>query len=181
MGYGYLNPKQREALAQHVRGRHMTDYGCGDMALACDMLAMGAEHVLCIDKTQVHRKPPHVGITFRHGYFHEIDGTYPHLFLSWPVNYLQVEIVKAAVTAETVVYLGKNTDGSACGTPDLFEVLVRREILAYVPDRINTLIIYGSFIAEPNEAHREPMPEEQAGLTSHVGEILAYESIEHGC
>jgi hypothetical protein len=86
----------------------------------------------------------------------------------------------AAVQAETLVYLGKNTDGSACGFPGLFEVLARREILAYVPDRPNTLIIYGKFIRQPNEPHREPMPEEHAALTSYTSGILTYEAIEHG-
>jgi hypothetical protein len=58
-----------------------------------------------------------------------------------------------------VIYLGKCTDWSMCGTPEMWRALRKREILVVSPDRYNTLIVYG-----PNEIERKAVLEEIAGI-----------------
>jgi hypothetical protein len=76
--------------------------------------------------------------------------------MSWPVNW-RCGLGTVADYARKVIYLGKNTDGSMCGAMDLWCRLHKRVIHDYVPDRRNTLIVYG----------RSPCcyPEEHAALT----------------
>lgn len=168
-----LNRAQRKALKPYLKGKHITDYGCGDFTLTRELVKLGAEHVTAIDKQGLDPEIPRV--TFQRAYFDKIRKLPQHLFLSWPINHVCDAMVIAAATAETVVYLGKNTDGMCCGPPGLFEVLVRREVLAYVPWQPNTLIIYGKLIRQPNEEPREPLFEEMAGLGAYTGgSIVAY-------
>jgi hypothetical protein len=64
--------------------------------------------------------------------------------VSWPVNYEKVGLADIVDRTDTVLYLGTNVGGTACGGRDLWEVLSRREVLAYEADPINTLIVYGA-------------------------------------
>jgi hypothetical protein len=69
-----------------------------------------------------------------------------------------------ALAATTVLYLGKNTDNRICGAPFLFQVLVRRTLLAHVPRARNSLVCVGAPLSPDWSATRDPTGEEAAGL-----------------
>lgn len=73
-------------------------------------------------------------------------------------------------TAETVIYLGCNTSGSACGDRSLFSHLRERRILAHVPSRRNTLTIYGS------PGPLRPLTGEEWGALG--GRVVSFEEAE---
>ena len=79
-------------------------------------------------------------------------------------------LLQLLARAETIVYLGKNTDGSMCGFPAVFEHMVGRRLLAYVPHFRNTLVVVGARLTEP----RAPQHEELAGLLAYE-ELLGYD------
>ena len=58
-----------------------------------------------------------------------------------------------------VIYVGSNTSGNSCGTNALFAHFRERDVLAYVPERRNTLIVYGLRLPEPRAlVHWEEHP-----------------------
>ena len=159
--YGVFMTGQREAIRGVVRGREVHDLGAGDLMLSHELLRMGASKVVAIDKEAPRSLKGDSRIQVIEGYFHAYKGDIDVAFMSWPQNYNDEGILRLIERAGTVVYLGKNTDGSACGSLRMFEHLVGRELLAHVPDRANTLIVYGKPLEEP----REPVGEEMAALT----------------
>lgn len=176
MSYGLLTDEQEAAVKAFVEGQIVHDLGAGDLVLAHRLANFGASHVVAIDKE--HRPPgrmPRGKVTYKQAYFHELKGPYRTIFLSWPQNLESPDLALLALQAETLIYLGKNTDGTMCGSPSLFEVMIRRELLTYIPSKGNTLIITGKQLDDP----RLPTPEERAGLTAMTSGILAYESIEN--
>ena len=176
MSYGTLDPQQKKALRPFIKGKVLHDLGAGDLELAKVLLTLGAEHIHAYDKLPKPKNLPEK-VTYQRGYFHELRGPFPVIFLSWPVNYPSVELtIQASLCEEMLIYLGKNTDGAACGQPNLFRVMTQRELLAYVPTRANTLIVTGRFL--PEGQTRPPTPEEAAGLGAYTSGILAYENIE---
>ncbi len=72
-------------------------------------------------------------------------------------------------TARTVIYLGSNFDGVSCGSEEMFHELSRREVLALVPHKFNSLIVYGS-----QRVQRRLLPEEYAGLHRDATGWFAY-------
>ncbi len=161
MPYGLLNPAQRAAVARHVRGKVVHDLGAGDLGLSRELLRFGAAKVYAVDRAP---KPPlspwPKRLHYMQSYFHDVFDRMDVIFASWPVNH-EANLLPHLLAAGTIIYLGCNTGGSACGTPGLFEVLVRRELLDYIPDRHNSLVVVGRYLDGP----REPTGEEYAGLT----------------
>lgn len=176
MSYGALDGKQRLALAHFVRGKEMHDLGAGDLKLAEDLVKMGATSVHAYDKEPLSRRRLPAKVTYARAYFHDLKGPFPHIFLSWPANHPLPHLTEFVRKCSTIAYLGKNTDGSSCGHPDLFEAMLERKLLAYVPARSNSLILLGGLLA-PNVT-RSPTPEELAGLTMYSSGILHYEAVE---
>jgi hypothetical protein len=62
---------------------------------------------------------------------------------------------------KTVIYLGKNTDGRACAWPGFFDEMSHRPVLDHIPDRRNTLIVWGK---KDKNLKREFLLEEVAGM-----------------
>ena len=158
MPYGVLSPSQKQQLKHFVQGQRVVDLGAGDLKLANDLLRLGTTQVLAIDKegmrTRSHR------IALFNGRFDQVPDSFPLdlAFVAWPPNW-KCGLERLVRLSKTVVYLGKNTDGTMCGTAELFQDLSRRNVLAYVPDPKNTLIVYGS-----EQVVRPPKGEELAGL-----------------
>lgn len=164
MGYGALNKDQRRALAKHVRGKNIHDLGAGDLGYALELLRMGAAEVYAIDKEPKPRLSPWPKkLHYKQAYFHQVTSRMDTIFLAWPINH-DVNLRPHLLQAETIIYLGCNTGGSMCGTPDLFKVMIQRELLVYEPDPRNSLVIVGKRLEGP----REPTGEEFAGLTTMV-------------
>lgn len=154
---GRLNDEQVAALAPHVKGRVVHDLGAGDLVLAQLLVKQGAEKVVAVDRYTLPGEAP-AGIEVVEAYFEDYYEPIDVAFMSWPVNWVS-GLHALAARARTAIYLGKNTDGSCCGDSILFHQLWQREVLAHVPDRPNTLIIYG-----PKFVTRDMLPEERTHL-----------------
>lgn len=162
--YGRLSNAQVDALRPFVAGRRVADLGAGQLNLSLALVAMGAAEVLAIDK----REMPAVQsprLVLLRSQFGDVRLELDVAFLSWPPNYTTPGLLQLLSGAKTIVYLGKNSDGSACGTPALFSFFLRREVVCYVPERPNTMIVYGQRLEEL----RRPCGEEVGGLTNDGG------------
>ncbi len=166
VSHGHLNDEQEAVLRTFVAGYCVHDLGAGQLGLAKKLVELGAHMVTALDKEyswNFHRYQanlPHVllvGETFeeyaRHGHFVDVA------FISWPVAHHLPGLVDIIRQARTVIYLGSNFDGTVCGSHDLFEHLLQREVLALVPHRFHRLIVYGM-----QGVQRAPLPEEYAAL-----------------
>lgn len=152
-----LNDAQREALEPFIKGARVHDLGSGDLVVTRELVRMGAEHVTAIDRHPARSYNQRVTCIEAHfeNYREDVDVA----FMGYPVNW-SCGLAEIAAHARIVVYVGKNTDGTSCGSQALFEHLVDREVLVHVPDRCNTLIVYG-----PARVERDRLPEEHAKLT----------------
>ena len=168
MSYGVLSPAQQEVVAEHVKGKLVHDMGFGDATLARVLVNLGAREVIGVDKETVFE-----GLLDKiHHYrcrFEEFVGEAKLIFLSWPINHDNFALLRLVQKAETVIYLGKHTDGTACGWPGLYTHLSSREIHSHLPERKNTLTIYG-----PARMAR-PMTGEECGGIFNMGKILSFE------
>ncbi len=167
MGWGVLTPGQEKALKPFIRGKGIVDLGAGDLSLSKELIRLGAKTVAAYDKDGIpagYSQDLPKGLTFKKAHFHEISmRPFPVLFVSWPVNQPNPSLtVHASFCEEMLIYLGKNDRGTSCGHPNLFKVMVQRELLAYVPGKKNDLIVTGKFL--PQGQTREATPEEHRGL-----------------
>lgn len=164
VSYGRFNPSQRKTVGDLVKGRVVFDLGAGDLLLAKELIQLGASKVVAIDKDAPFPWSGDRRIEVRRDYFHQVKDTAIDVaFVSWPSNYVDWDLIRLVGQAETVVYLGKNTDGTSCGSVALFEHLLMRKLLAHVPDRSNTLLAYGEFVG----VERDRTGEELAALTTY--------------
>lgn len=171
MSFGRLNQAQRKALEAVIKDRQVTDLGAGNCGLSLELLKLGAREVVAVDKAAVEGSPgPNLRLV--QAYFVEFLEPIEVAFMSWVPNWFCPGLISLLRRAPIVVYLGKNTDGNACGFHDLFAYLVRRKVLAYVPNKANTLIIYGA-----QEVSRASMAEELVGLNQYQ-DIIEYERVE---
>lgn len=176
--YGCLNDIQKEALKPFLHGRAVTDLGCGDGGWAKYILEEGATRVVAVDKDDFIRKPHWwrgrpVQLVRQH--FADFKNAVDVAFVSWPVNSYNAAIGLIGIIdrADTVIYLGSNVEGNNCGSPQFFENLLHRELLAYEPDRRSTLIVYGKKL--PVDQKRLPQYEEMAGM--YMFDVYAFDGI----
>lgn len=176
MPYGTLTTVMEHTLRSHVQGQVVWDLGAGDLAWSQRLVQLGAKKVVAVDKEPMQGRPGKVEI--RKGYFHDIEPSAPDIipvaFLSWPANYPQRGLLELLDRALKVIYLGKNTDGSACGWPVLFANFYFRNLLAHVPHKGNSLLVYDTYRL-PNEGPRRLVAEEYAPLQP---EMLSWEEVE---
>ena len=179
MSYGHLSEKQAAIVRRHVTGKEVHDLGAGFLELAHELLKLGATKIIAIEKEFL-PVCEDARIERLKMYFADYDalgsgGPIDIAFISWPANRHDQGLLDLVSRAETVIYLGKNSDGSSCGHPRLFYALLHRELLDYLPERKNTLIVYGKKRNEP----RPPRGEERAGrIQLDGGAILSYETVE---
>lgn len=153
---------QAKLVHPYVEKKVVTDLGAGNTLAAQLFLQWGAEKVVAIDKERLRRpEDPRVQIVCKR--FSELKKRPREVaFLSWPAN--NDETVRTLIPhlelAETIIYLGSNIEGTACGRPDLFKLFLQRELLAYEPNLANSLIILGA----PRRTRRRPVWEEIAGM-----------------
>lgn len=178
--YGGFSPQQGAVLESYVRGKRVLDLGSGDGVKASYLLDLGSSHVLCVEKEFVRPSEHLANRTFLHTRMEDLPETAftgaDIALLAWPQPYTIPFTPKFHLgldAVEFLIYQGKNTDGTVCGDPILFRYLCTREVLAYVPHKINTLIVYG-----PQKVVRDPKPEEMAGLRNREMDVLTYEVIE---
>lgn len=161
MGFGKLLPSMAERLEKHIRGQTVWDLGAGDMTLSRKLLQLGAAGVVAVDKERsLHPVPK--GVRFLQDYFNAVQAPaqISVAFVSWPQNTHLPGLLELLQKSAVVVYLGKNTDGTSCGNRRMFEHFRSREVLEFVADPKNTLIVYG----EATACERPPLQEETAGF-----------------
>ena len=166
MKYGQLSKDQKKTIKPFIRNRVVHDLGAGDGRLSAELVDLGARRVVAVDEDAPWRKlqPPlprgdkirYVETSF--AYFTEPVRT---AFVSWPYQTSEYRLVAILREAKTVIYLGTNFDGTACGAPDFWWHVTRREVLAHEPYKKNTLIVYGAVLPD----RRALLPEEDAAMT----------------
>lgn len=176
MPYGKFNIDQMKAVVPFLRDAHVHDLGAGTGELSRQLVQLGARQVTLVDKA------PHEDWRTLHlptykyvvSYFQDYKDKIETAFISWPwTGGRETGLTTLAKGASTVIYMGKNTDGTACGSSELYQMFAGREILAHVPAFKNTLTVYG-----PRRVKRDPTGEEMAGLMSHTGRAFTYEEAE---
>ncbi len=179
VGFGKLSAQQRQALAPFVSGQVVHDLGAGDLRLSRELLKLGAKQVIAVDKEPMLNPPEGVETlraSFAEAHSLLLDTPIDVAFLSWPANYNTL-IEPLLEMAKTVIYLGKNTDGTACGTPRLYRSFLQRELLWSEPHTNNSLIVMGGKIHV--DAPRLPTGEELAGLEVEFSlDIFSFEQAE---
>jgi hypothetical protein len=160
--YADLTEEQREKLRPFVKGRRLRDYGCGNLVFTEELVNLGARHIEAIDMDHV-RVPCELRkyVTFKHQRISQSGFSRRGAVVAWPYNvYTGVEHMTHR--APQLIYVGSNTGGTVCGYPAFWLEMARREVLLYVPDEHNTLIVYGAHGSQ--KTRRRLMPEEYAGL-----------------
>jgi hypothetical protein len=162
--WGSVLPEMDTILAPLVRGQEVWDLGAGTtLGGAHHLLDLGAAKVIAVDKSAIPkaackgRPIPRV-----HSYFHDVsvpEAGIKVALLAWPENHRLVGLIKILRRCETVIYLGSNVGGNACGWSELWDYFHFREVVAYVPDRRNSLIVYGR---HTDPEHRRPLLGEEA-------------------
>jgi hypothetical protein len=156
MAFGRLSLKQEAALKPQIAAAIVHDLGAGDLSIASDLLRLGAQQVVAIDKAPYRKRPPQ-GIHTVTCYFENYPAPIDIAFVSWPREHFDIGLLALIRKARIVAYLGCNTDGNACGFPQMWRYLSTRSVLAYVPEEYNSLVIYGS-----TPQRRKYLPEEYA-------------------
>ena len=164
MPFGNLNNRMRDALVPVIKGRTVYDLGAGDCDHGRTLRNLGASRVVCLDKADIPVVPKNV--EFILGYIHQtpVPADLDVLFLGWPQNYPIPGLIPWMKAAKTIIYLGHNFGGTACGFPAFFEHLLTRRLVLHIPDERNTLLV----VEEPLGSPRSPTPEEAAFLSSEV-------------
>lgn len=175
---GKLTDEQEAVVRNFVMGYNVHDLGAGQLGMAAKLMDLGAHTVTAVDKTYSQRVayPPRPLITLvgeefneyvRHGHYVDVA------FICWPEVYQTQGLERLVRDARVTIYIGQNFDGSACGSRELFEELMTHEVLATVPHRWNTLIVYGQ-----RRVLRKPLPEEYAAM--HRGDRPPYDFATYG-
>jgi hypothetical protein len=173
LSYGIITEDMEPTIAEAVAGHEVWDLGAGDLGHAQHLLRLGASSIVAVDKEYREGPVPDLpGIRIVSGYFADlaIPDRIEVALVAWPVNYAHTAwaLLRILERAETVIYLGSNTSGNACGSPVLFQALTQRKLLAHVPHRRNTLLVYG------REGRGEvPLTGEEYAATT--GQFLTYE------
>lgn len=136
-----LSKQQLEELGPFVKDQSILDLGAGELEGSEMLLELGARDVLAVDARAM-PEPSSSRISTRCCQFHQLRETRPVVFASWVVNW-PVNLEPLLDAAKVIISLSKNTDGSACGYPGMWALLSRREVLRYIPERPNTLTVYG--------------------------------------
>jgi len=176
---GGLNRFQEEAVRYYVKKPWVYDLGAGLLGWSKKLVEFGATTVTAVDSIYSYRGnnelnqrrdwhkcvPNNVVLDARS--FRDFHHTGPTdlgtVFISWPCNTFSktMGLEMLARKAETIIYLGKSTDGTACGSPQLWAHLTERKVLCYLPAVRNSLIVYGPEVRRK----RDWLTDEHAALS----------------
>lgn len=184
---GGLNPFQEEAVRYYVKNQLVYDLGAGMLGWAEKLAQFGAEHVTAVDdiykdqqenvlnNCRAWKKCAPEDVTIDDRDFREFHLTGPNAlhtaFIAWPHNTygrtMGLELL--AMKAKTIIYLGKNLDGTSCGSPQLWRMLMQRKVLCFLPSARNSLIVYGPDLDRPR---RDLLLEEKGAIEGPWDSIL---------
>lgn len=151
-----LEPQLRAACA----GLRVIDLGAGGFTTA-RLLKGHAQSVTLVDRDWPHavrevlagtRHPTGPLTPMQHARvvdarFSEIlvePGSYDVAILAWPLNRYLPGLIEILVNIPSVVYLGCNWNGSACGDGVLFKHLITRPVGVEAANAANALTVYGA-------------------------------------
>lgn len=177
MPYHRLSENQLCAIEPYIRKQIVYDLGAGDCSSSTLLLSRGASRVMAIDKDDQRTGYPdflRMGFDQLAAVVKDIDVA----FISWPVNHYIPGLLQLIRKTAIVIYLGSNTDGNACGHPHYFEDFRHRELLAYVPEKPNTLAVYGNYLDEPRSFEKLRGEEIAAITIFQQDRILTFEEVE---
>lgn len=169
--WGLWTTRMDHVVRPRVVGQTVWDLGAGSLVRARQILALGADHVVAVDKRSISAQFRRV--TTVESYFYRLDVPPDGIrvaFVGWPVNVYVNGLADVVRCCDVVVYLGSNTGGNACGTPSLWNDLCQRTVLAHVPHRRNSLIVYGA------PCGRRPLLPEEVGAT--CGNMVSFTEAE---
>lgn len=173
MAFGRISDDQWNVIAKHVKGRVVHDLGAGRCENSLLLLEHGAKKVIAVDKESMPSLRDTRLQTIR-AYFDGCNFAVDVAFVAWPINTPQAGLVPLLRRAKTVIYIGKNTDGTMCAWPGFWRSLMEREILDYVPEFMNTVIVYGD-VTGP----RNLRGEELAAIDGYMGaQWISFEEAE---
>ena len=183
---GGLNRFQEEAVRYYTKSRAVYDLGAGLLGWSKKLADFGAavialdeiykdprENVLNRYRNWVNCVPKNV--LLRPHTFREYCESGPMImdvaFISWPHNTygktMGLELL--AQRSKTVIYLGKNLDGTACGSPQFWKLMTQRKVLCFLPAVRNSLIVYGPMLQMPR---RDLLHEEKGAIEGPWDNIL---------
>jgi hypothetical protein len=198
MSFGFFTPAQCKTVRALVQGQRVLDLGAGDLGIAVKLVELGASSVVAVDTFDMEKaynraynlrgqNPLPSNVRPSVAKIEKLAGGPKFLakiaMLSWPSPNPIEGLVEVVSEMPYVVYLGKNVRGinqygdestTWCGTGPLFHHLKNREVFAYVPDPLNTLIVYG-----PTRVARPLHGEELAALTNRDRRVTwGFEEVE---
>jgi len=153
--YGTFPLEFQAQMRPFIAERRVVDLGAGDGERTLILLALGAASVLAVEKDPAPwYATPILGIESFRSQFRDARGKIRDrdievAHLAWPLNHDSLGLIDILEELRMVIYVGSNTSGNACGTQALFAHFNAREVLAYVPARANTLIVYGQRLTGP--------------------------------
>ena len=174
MPYWRLNEVQKMVLLDFVKGETVYDLGCGDLSLA-RLMATTAKQVEAVDKETPDWSDLPANLNFWANTFAEVAKKWPkHLdtvVTCWPQTTRMPGFTELVHRAFRVVYIGCNTDGSACGDHALWLNLTKRMLVHEVRDRPNCLHCY-SLVTHQDPQFRSE--EEVCGLLNQHGRFRVF-------
>lgn len=175
MSHGILTEEQWASLEPYIEDQVVYDLGAGDLELAHEMDALGARKIIAVDRHDM--PPPRTKrVQTVRSHFHQWNApeSMDVAFLSWPVNWCS-DAERLLPRAKIVVYVGRCTDSTLCGSLEFWGHVRHREVLAVVPNRHNVLIIYG----EVGGREEGLLPEEMAGMD--YEKVWTYDELYEAC
>ena len=170
--FGKLLGRMGEAIRPLVEGKTVWDLGAGDLLHAERLLRLGAAQVVAVDKEPF----PDIAegrITLINSLFNAVEPPERGIdvaFLSWPDTHFLGGLVQLVAAARTVIYLGKNMDGTKCGFSVLWDHLTQREVLDHWLHHKNSMLVYGG------SCGRRPLFPEEVGAV--CGDVLTQEQAQ---
>lgn len=181
MPYWRLNAAQAAVLLDYVKGDTVYELGCGDLSLA-RIMATTAKWVHAADKEMPMARVDHgrqievpilPNLSFYPQTFKQLRWP-EHLdcvVVSWPPTHRMPGFMELVQRAFRVVYIGCNTDGSACGDHALWLHLTKRMLVHEVRERHNCLHCY-SLVTHQDPQFRSE--EEICGLLNQHGRFRIF-------
>jgi hypothetical protein len=159
-------PAQMRLIEAFCAGKEIIDLGGRDGSFACHLLSAGARKAMSLDHSKGLPRIIAKNLTHHVATFAGYHAAFPNRrwdvgIVSWPVKFASIigGVIPILNNCETVVYLGKNSASTQCGSRDLWENLTDRELVKHIERNVASVLIYGDM-----ERTADLIQEEEWGL-----------------